>query len=43
MTGDFVMQAITSPDKRDPKTGVIIPNDENVKEAKDWVDFNGLS
>lgn len=43
MLGDHVMQAITCPGKRDPKTGINIPSEENVKEAKDWVDTNGLS
>lgn len=31
---------ITYPDRRDKKTKAALPSDENVKEAKDWVDYN---
>ncbi|WP_283607416.1 CDIF630_02480 family spore surface protein [Faecalispora anaeroviscerum] len=31
---------ITYPDRRYRKTKAAMPSDENVKEAKDWVDFN---
>ena len=31
---------ITYPDRRYSKTKAAMPSDENVKEAKDWVDYN---
>lgn len=36
----YETQAISQADSRDPKTLAAIPNDKNVTEAKDWVDFN---
>ncbi len=40
---EFSTQAISQPDKRQPKTGVALPDDENVERARNWVDENGLS
>ncbi len=35
-----IMQPIKQPNKRAKDTNAAIPSRENVKEAKDWVDFN---
>lgn len=36
----YKTQAISQPDKRQKKTGVALPDLENVEQAKDWVDSN---
>ena len=38
--GSYATQAISSADKRDAKTNVAIPSDENVEAGKAWVDEN---
>ncbi len=39
----YATQAISQPDRRQPKTGVAMPDDENVERARNWVDENSLS
>lgn len=39
----YTTQPISQPDSRQEKTGVALPNDENVIRNKNWVDENGLS
>jgi hypothetical protein len=39
-TGAFKTSAISQPDKRQAKTGAALPDDSNVIEARDWVNFN---
>jgi len=36
----FITQAISQKDKSLKVTDVSLPNDENVSEARDWVNFN---
>jgi len=38
--GAFITNPIVHPDKRDEKTRSAIPSEQNVEDAKDWVDFN---
>lgn len=40
ITGRFITQAISQPDRRQKKTGVAMPDDENVSRARNWVDEN---
>ena len=40
ITGAYIMQPITKPDRRFPKTNVARPSDESVEENRDWVNFN---
>ena len=35
--GGFRTQAISQPDHRQKKTGVALPDEANVKRARDWV------
>lgn len=39
-TNAFRTQAISQPNARQDKTGVALPDEENVKIAKDWVTTN---
>ncbi len=38
--GGFATLAITQPDSRQKDTNMAQPDDENVKEARDWVNHN---
>ncbi|HZJ78154.1 MAG TPA: DUF3787 domain-containing protein [Clostridia bacterium] len=40
VTGAFVTQPISQPDKRQNKTDVAMPDDDNVVHNKNWVDEN---
>lgn len=40
ITGRYITQAISQPDRRQKKTGVALPDDENVSRARNWVDEN---
>lgn len=39
----YATQAISQPDKRQPKTGIAMPDEDNVERARNWVDENELS
>jgi hypothetical protein len=38
--GAFATQAVTDTTERFEKTNIPKPSDENVKEGRDWVNFN---
>jgi hypothetical protein len=38
----FETLPILNAEQRDPKTGMAIPSEANVKDAKEWVDENKL-
>ena len=43
LTKAYETLAITDSNKKLPDSGASIPSEESVEEAKDWVDYNGLS
>lgn len=40
LPGKFITQPISQPDKRQKKTDIALPNEENVLRNKIWVDNN---
>ncbi len=42
ITKVFETNPITQAEKREPQSNAAIPSEMDVKEAKDWVDFNKL-
>lgn len=36
----FRTQAISQPDRRDPKTNMAIPDDANVELNREWIEVN---
>lgn len=38
--GTFIMNAISQKDHEQEGTRVALPNEQNVKEARDWVNYN---
>lgn len=38
--GTFETQAVTDPTDKFEETNVVKPSDENVKEGREWVDYN---
>lgn len=40
MPSAYRTQAISQPDHRQDKTGVALPDEANVKRARDWVNEN---
>ena len=39
-TKAYMTQAISQPDRREAKSGIALPDNENVKRNKDFVDEN---
>lgn len=40
LTGTFITQPISQANARDEKTNTALPDDENVAENRDWVNYN---
>ncbi len=40
--GTFATQRISQADQMERRTGVALPDDQNVEDARDWVNFNKL-